>query len=106
MKFKENLNTTATHPASCQEYFDRGTRIDGTYKIKPSLMYHSFEVNCEFQESSEKGITIVKPLNWQSQGKVFPSSNSHRCKGANCFTDDVKYSAIELTKTANLLYKI
>ena len=56
-------------------------------------MYHPFEVECEFQELNGTGITKVKPLGWRSQGKVFPSSNTHRCKGPNCFTDNIKYNA-------------
>ena len=54
-------------------------------------MFQSFEVNCEFEESSEKGITIVKPLEWQFHGQIFPPGSSDRCKGANCFTDDIQY---------------
>ena len=56
-------------------------------------MYHSFEVQCEFQDSSAKGLTIVKPKNWDLNGKVFPSSENQRCAEANCFTDGIKYEA-------------
>ena len=35
--FQENLNGTTTFGASCQEYYERGSRRNGTYSIRPDL---------------------------------------------------------------------
>ena len=35
--FQENLNGTTTFGATCQEYFQRGSRRNGTYSIRPDL---------------------------------------------------------------------
>ena len=35
--FQENLNGTTTFGATCQEYFERGSRRNGTYSIRPDL---------------------------------------------------------------------
>ena len=34
---RENINGTTTFGASCQEYFERGSRQNGTYSIRPDL---------------------------------------------------------------------
>ena len=36
-------------PASCQEYFDRGTTEDGKYQIKPNTEIEPFFVYCDFR---------------------------------------------------------
>ena len=87
--YKENLNATATHPASCQEYFDRGETRNGSYTIKPTLNELSFEVSCEFSES--KGYTIIKPIGFTKNGKIYPPKNSERCKDPECFSDSIDY---------------
>ena len=87
---EENLNATATHPASCQEYFDRGETRNGTYTIKPTLDKHSFKVSCEFANS--KGYTIIKPTNLNDTGNVYPPSHNLRCEEENCFTQSVDYN--------------
>ena len=88
MSIKENLNGTATFPASCQEYFERGTRTNGTYKIRPSLELHSFNVECEFIET---GITLLRPKDWKSEGYIYPSNDSQRCHTRNCYTKSLDY---------------
>ena len=34
--FQENLNGTFTYPSSCEEYFQQGSRLNGTYFIRPN----------------------------------------------------------------------
>ena len=89
INFKENLNGTATFPATCQEYFDRGTRFNGTYKIRPSLEIHSFYVECEFTE--DIGITVIRQNDWKSDGYHYPQNDSQRCQNADCFTKSIEY---------------
>ena len=55
--FKENLNGTTTYPSTCQEYFDRGTRTNGTFKIRPNLALNSYHVECIFSET--EGMAIL-----------------------------------------------
>ena len=86
---KENLNATATHPASCQEYLDRGETRNGSYTIKPTLKEHSFKVYCEF--SGTKGFTIIKPFGFNDTGKIYPSTTNDSCKNADCFTENISY---------------
>ena len=88
---KENLNGTATYPATCQEYFDRGTRFNGTYKIRPSLELHSFYVECEFIE--DIGITLIRQNDWKSDGYLYPENDSQRCQNADCYTKSLDYDA-------------
>ena len=86
---KENLNATATHPASCQEYFDRGESRNGSYTIKPTLDELSFQVYCEFSEL--KGYTVIKPIGFNEEGKIYPSTNAERCKDPECYSDSISY---------------
>ena len=83
------MNGTATFPASCAEYFDRGTRFNGTYKIRPSLQLHSFYVECEFTEDT--GITVIRQNDWKSAGYKYPENDSQRCLNADCFTKTIEY---------------
>ena len=88
---KENINGTHTFAASCQEYFDLGIRINGSFKIRPDSDYHAFDVECEFNEN--KGITVLKPSHWTQEGYTFPPTEDQRCSESNCFTHDFEYSA-------------
>ena len=90
-EFKENINGTHTFAASCQEYFDRGHRITGSFKISPDPEYHAFEVECEF--SKNQGVTILKLDQWTPEGYTFPPTEDQRCSEANCFTHNFEYSA-------------
>ena len=89
--FKENINGTHTFAASCQEYFDLGNRINGSFKIRPNPELHAFEVECEFNES--QGLTILRPMEWNQNGFTFPETEDQRCSEANCFTHSFEYSA-------------
>ena len=82
------MNGTATFPASCQEYFERGTKTNGSYKIRPSLELHSFFVECEFDES---GITLIRPTDWKSEGYTYPSNESQECHTYDCYTKSIDY---------------
>ena len=86
---QENLNATATHPASCQEYFDRGESQNATYTIKPTLNEHSFKVFCEFSNST--GYTIIKPVGFNESGEIYPKTNADRCKDPECFSETIDY---------------
>ena len=86
---KENLNATATHPASCQEYLERGESKNGTYTIKPTLNEHSFKVICEFSES--KGYTIINPVGFNESGNIFPKTNADRCRDPECYSESISY---------------
>ena len=86
---KENLNGTATFPATCQEYYERGTSTNGTYKIRPSLELHSFYVECEFTD--DLGITLLRPRDWKSDGFTYPANDSDRCHTPDCFTKSIDY---------------
>ena len=35
--FKENINGTTTFGATCQEYFEMGSKRNGTFSIRPDL---------------------------------------------------------------------
>ena len=99
---QENLNATATHPATCQEYIDRGETKNGTYTIKPTLSKHSFKVICEFADS--KGYTIIKPTNLNETGNVYPPNKNQRCEDANCFTQSIDYNLdIDQLKVGDIL---
>ena len=37
-------------PANCDEYFDRGTNVDGVYQIKPNVDIEPFYVTCDFRK--------------------------------------------------------
>ena len=88
---KEKINGTHTFAASCQEYFDLGIRINGSFKIMPDPDYHAFDVECEFNEN--QGITVLKPDQWIKEGHTFPPTDGQRCSEANCFTHNFEYSA-------------
>ena len=89
LNIKENLNGTATYPATCQEYFDRGTRANGTYKIRPSIDLHSYHVQCKFTKT--EGITFLHPIDWRKLGYTFPANELERCKNADCYTKMINY---------------
>ena len=98
---KENLNATATHPATCQEYLDRGETKNGTYTIKPTLDKHSFKVICEFADS--KGFTIIKPINLNETGNVYPPRRNQQCEDDSCFTQSIDYNLdIEQIKVCDI----
>lgn len=90
-KLKENINGTHTFAASCQEYFDLGNRVNGSFKIRPDAEHHAFDVECRFNDDA--GITVLKPIQWMQEGYIFPPTEDQRCSGANCFTQDFEYSA-------------
>ena len=83
------MNGSATYPATCQEYFDRGTRNNGTYKIRPSLDLHSYHVECIFTD--KEGFTLLRPIDWKQSGYIFPGNKSERCRDADCFTKMIRY---------------
>ena len=91
MYFQENINGTHTFAASCQEYFDLGNRVSGSFKIRPDPEYHAFDVDCEFNEDGS--ITVLKPNQWNPEGYIFPPTEDKRCSDANCFTHKFEYSA-------------
>ena len=91
MYFQENINGTHTFAASCQEYFDLGNRINGSFKIRPNPELHAFEVECQFNET--QGLTVLKPNEWNENGFTFPPTEDQRCSEANCFTHSFEYSA-------------
>ena len=37
------------------------------------------------------GITEIKPLNWTTNGFVYPTNSTERCTEPNCFTHHVAY---------------
>ena len=88
---KESVNGTHTYAASCQEYFELGNRSNGTFKIRPNIEFHAFEVECNFNERG--GATIMKPKQWNEEGFIFPLAENRRCSEANCFTHNFEYSA-------------
>ena len=85
------MNGTQTFTASCQEYYDLGSRTNGTYKIRPDPEYLAFDVECVFNQN--QGITILKPSQWTEEGFTFPPTEDKRCSEANCFTHDLEYPA-------------
>ena len=109
LKFQENLNGTTTYSASCQEYFEQGDQRNGTYFIRPSLARkellnisfkinrskfifhksHAFQVQCLFTEGSAR--TLIQPLNWPSEGYIFPENATTRCVEPNCFSRNIEY---------------
>ena len=87
----DHLFSSLSFPASCQEYFDLGNRVNGSFKIRPDPEYHSFDVQCEFNEN--QGITVLKPSQWTQGGYTFPPTEGQRCSEANCYTHNFEYSA-------------
>ena len=111
--YKENINGTTTFGATCEQYFELGSRRNGTYSIRPDISRngkihlhlflkillietflnlkesHSFKVECLF--SSEGGQTVVYPINWPEEGFTFPGNESERCSQAFCHKKEVEY---------------
>ena len=87
--FKENLNGSETFASSCMEYFDMGNRQNGLYKIRPSLTFHAFKVECLFTET--EGITIIKALDWTNDGFKYPKQDEQRCLEPYCFNHSINY---------------
>ena len=48
-------------PASCQEYFDRGTSETGQYEIKPNTEIEPFFVHCDFRNLFLKKSAVFSP---------------------------------------------
>lgn len=71
------------------EYFLLGNTRNGTYKIRPTTEFHSFEVNCEF--THDQGLTVLKPLYWQKHGYVYPKNEDERCYESECFQHSFSY---------------
>ena len=63
--------------------------ISGTYHIRPNISISSFPVECDF--STNKGITKVFPLDWPSEGFVFPPNKENRCLEPNCYNKSISY---------------
>ena len=83
------MNGTSTFAATCMEYFSLGNRRNGTYKIRPSLEHHSFEVQCEF--TSDEGLTVLKPTTWRKDGFTYPPTEEKRCFESECFEHSFEY---------------
>ena len=58
------MNGTNTYAASCQEYFDLGNRVGGTFKIRPNINVQPFEVECEFNGLTHVGETLGEIRTW------------------------------------------
>ena len=86
----DHLFSSLSFPASCQEYFDLGNRVNGKFKIRPDQKYHAFDVECEFDDDGV--ITILKSNQWTAKGYTFPPTEDQRCSEANCFTHNFEYS--------------
>ena len=65
--------------------------MNGKFKIRPNIELHAFEVECEFGETGGK--TVLKPVQWNEEGFVFPPSENKRCSEANCFIHNFSYTA-------------
>ena len=83
------MNGTNTYAASCQEYFDLGNRVGGTFKIRPNLLVPPFTVECEFNNG--QGFTLIKPKDWKAKGYIFPPNEDYRCEHSNCFMHNFEY---------------
>ena len=112
--FQENLNGTFTYASSCDEYFQQGDRSNGSFLIRPNpglgskfkynlecfpalnlkifipfFELHAFEVECEFTEFG--GRTVIKSVDWNENGFIFPKSEEERCTDPDCFSHIFKY---------------
>ena len=66
-----------------------GNMQNGLYKIRPSLKFHAFIVECLFTET--EGITILKPLDWTKGGYKYPKQDEQRCLEPHCFNHLINY---------------
>ena len=87
------MNGLHKYAASCQQYYDLGERINGTFMVQPNPALKAFIVECEFSDIQEHSKTILKPVNWTEEGFTFPENEDQRCSEANCFTHEFEYSA-------------
>ena len=98
------MNGTNTYAASCQEYFDLGNRVGGTFKIRPSIHVQPFTVECEFHDG--QGFTLIKSKDWKAEGYIFPPNEDYRCEHSNCFMHKLDYetthSQIEVLKIISI----
>ena len=52
---------------------------------------HAFEVECEFTKT--EGRTVIKSVDWNENGFIFPKTEDERCTDPNCFSHIFKYLA-------------
>jgi len=57
-------------PASCEEYFNRGTIENGKYKIKPNTEINPFFVDCDFRDLfSKKSLIFIRKIIFKTSKK-------------------------------------
>ena len=52
---------------------------------------HAFKVECEFTET--EGRTVIRPVDWNKNGFIFPKTEEERCTDPYCFSHIFKYLA-------------
>ena len=57
---RENINGTTTFGASCQEYFERGSRRNGIYSIRPDVSSYGIKTLYELYETFSKNLQTMK----------------------------------------------
>ena len=50
---------------------------------------HAFDVECEFTET--EGRTVIRPVDWNENGFIFPNTEEERCTDPNCFSHNFNY---------------
>ena len=74
-----------------QVYPGKNSDINNSKKIGKVELHksHAFEVQCLFTEESAQ--TLIQPLNWPSEGYIFPENATTRCVEPNCFSRNIEY---------------
>ena len=85
---KDDLNVRVPVPASCEEYLQMGSIVDGERLIQPSRELEPFNVECQFVNGT--ATTIIEKTHEQITG--FTSiPGTYGCSAPGCFSDVISY---------------
>ena len=87
-------------PATCEEYMQMGSTINGERLIQPSRELEPFNVECQFNNGTAS--TIIEKTHEQVTG--FTSiPGTYGCSAPGCFSDNITYKPsmpqIEVSQT-------
>jgi len=116
----ENIVRPGKVPASCDEYFDRGTIENGQYEIKPNTQIDPFLVYCDFRnlfkkkenfkiqkiifkpsKSGDQPVTVIDH-DHPGYGITSTPGQSDGCDEPGCFGDEINYK-IEMEKIISII---
>ena len=79
------------------KFGDRMSDCTGPCKIHARIIFilfpdlHAFEVECEFTET--EGRTVIRSVDWNKNGFIFPKTEEERCTDPSCFSHIFRYLA-------------